>query len=141
MRTKIRTRKKSVFCYDHLGGRLGELLFRLLIDKEWLSKSPDGREYLITDAGWRGLNELGIDIAKIKSSPRVPVSPCIERFSGEFYPHTGAHLGSLLTTRLITLGWLIPKPEKEFDITEIGRRELIKLGLNFDELDHIYKEM
>lgn len=137
MRAKNRTRRKSVFCYDHLGGRLGELLFKLLIDKEWLTKTPDGRDYLITDAGWRGLNELGIDTAKIKSSPRIPVSPCIERFSGKFYEHTGAHLGSLLTARLITLGWLIPKPEKEFEITEIGRRELTNLGLNFDELDQI----
>lgn len=51
--------------------------------------------------------------------------------------HTGAHLGSLLTARLITLGWLIPKPEKEFELTEIGRLELTNLGLNFDELDHM----
>lgn len=135
MGNKIKIRKKAVSCYDHLGGRLGELLFKLLIDKEWLIKDANSRNYLIADTGWEGLKELGIDTAKLKSSSRVPVAPCVERFSGKFYEHTGAHLGSLLTSRLVTLGWLIPKPEKEYELTETGRRELANLGLKLGELE------
>jgi hypothetical protein len=135
MRNKIKTRKKAVTCYDHLGGRLGELLFKLLIDKKWLTKDANSRSYHITDAGWKCFEELGIDTAKLKLSSRVPVSPCVERFSGQFYEHTGAHLGALLTARLVTLGWLIPKPEKEYEITEIGRQGLTDLGLILDHLE------
>ncbi len=134
MDKKNKTRKMAVACYDHIGGKLGELIFKLLIDKEWINKVPNSRDYGITNIGWQGFNELGIDTSKLKSSSRIPVSPCVERFSGNFYEHTGAHLGSLLTTHLITLGWLIPKPEKEYEITVTGRREMANLGLKLENL-------
>jgi RNA polymerase sigma factor (sigma-70 family) len=42
-------------CYDHIGGILGEALFKFLLKEKWI-ENIDG-EYNITDKGWEELEE------------------------------------------------------------------------------------
>lgn len=117
-------------CYDHLGGKLGEELFRFLIDKKLISKSNDGRSYDITETGWKEFQRLGIDIDKLHSSKRKIISPCIERSSGKIYEHAGAYLGALLAEYMFDKGWLTKSGKKSYEITEEGLKEIESLGID-----------
>lgn len=59
--------KPAKTCYNHLGGKLGELLLLAFVEKEWIAKKQQfDKHYFITDAGKKGLKRLGIDISEIK---------------------------------------------------------------------------
>ncbi|UQB69341.1 ArsR family transcriptional regulator [Epilithonimonas zeae] len=61
--------KKPVkLCYEHIGGKLGELLLERFIAKGWIEKAdPKEKNYLITAIGEIEFAKLGIDLSKIKS--------------------------------------------------------------------------
>lgn len=126
---KLKERKSVNLCYDHLGGELGEKLFNFFIEKQWIVKALEGRDYDITDTGKQGLEALGIDLQELYHSKRKVLSPCIERFCGTYVEHTGAHLGTLLARRLFALGWTVQPGEKQAEITAKGYEELHKLGV------------
>lgn len=132
---KTKKRKIASLCYHHLGGILGELLWKAFVDNRWLVKSPSGREYDITEKGAEELAAIGIDLDVLKNSKRVPVSPCIERFGGGYVEHTGAHLGALLIERFIFLGWLIDIGNKEFEISAAGRAAFARMGIHIQEIN------
>lgn len=48
-------------CYDHLGGRLGALLLRALLNKQWIVLD-EGKTtvYKVTDTGQEMLQKLGL---------------------------------------------------------------------------------
>ena len=50
-------------CYDHLGGKLGKLVFDRFIELEWI-KLEEGKAtvYEVTEKGGEELAKLGIDI-------------------------------------------------------------------------------
>ncbi len=122
-------RKMVSACYDHLGGRLGESLYKFLVDETWIRKVGGEREYGITEKGWRELEGFGIDVEKLRTTKRKMVVPCVERHRGVFYPHTGAYLGGLLEERLFELGWLARKEDKVLEITEKGFKGLNSMGI------------
>jgi hypothetical protein len=63
--TKVKPAKK---CYEHLGGKLGELLLENFTDKNWIAKkSPADKHFYITELGEKEFSKLGIDLSKIKS--------------------------------------------------------------------------
>ena len=63
--TKIKPAKK---CYEHLGGKLGELLFENFADKNWIArKNPSDKHFYITELGEKEFTKLGLDLSKIKS--------------------------------------------------------------------------
>ena len=60
--------KPAKKCYEHLGGKLGELLFENFVDKKWIAKKePLDKHFYITELGEKEFSKLGIDLTKIKS--------------------------------------------------------------------------
>jgi hypothetical protein len=114
-------------CYDHLGGILGETLFKFLLKEKWIENS-DG-EYNITDKGWEELETMGLDIDMLRNTKRKIVNICLQSNYGIFHEHIGAHLGSLLMELMIDLNWLVKKDEKRFELTDTGISGLESLGV------------
>jgi predicted transcriptional regulator len=131
---KSQERKMVSPCYDHLGGRLGKALFQFLVEQEWIKKSSEGRNYDITEKGWKELKTFGIDIYKLRSSRRKIISACIERSGENVYEHTGAYLGALLAERLFDFGWLAKKEEKDYEITEKGWEGIESLDIEMKKV-------
>lgn len=54
--------------YEHLGGKLGELLLETFIEKKWIAKKDSSEKHLyITELGEKEFEKLGLDLSKIKS--------------------------------------------------------------------------
>jgi hypothetical protein len=48
-------------CYDHLGGKLGALLFDRMMEENWIKLAEDrSTVYELTEVGNKKLSELGI---------------------------------------------------------------------------------
>ncbi len=53
-------------CYGHLGGRLSTLLMERMLELGWLELKEGAKTvYDITEKGYRGLGEWGIDVAQL----------------------------------------------------------------------------
>ena len=126
----MKERKAAALCYKHLGGRLGEELFDWLQQKGWIRQLPDTGEYEITEQGWSGLGELGIDTGILRNTKRKRVCSCIERHGGTHYSHAGAHLGELLAQRLVEMGWLEVAEDKQCTVTAAGLVGLNQWGIH-----------
>jgi predicted transcriptional regulator len=50
-------------CYDHLGGKLGEILLKYLLENNWI-ELEEGKTtvYIVTDKGKKELKKIGIEI-------------------------------------------------------------------------------
>ncbi len=60
--------KPAKLCYEHIGGKLGQLLLEALIEKGWLAKTdPSDKNLYITALGESQLTAFGIDLSQIKS--------------------------------------------------------------------------
>ncbi|WJS94325.1 ArsR family transcriptional regulator [Flavobacterium johnsoniae] len=60
--------KPAKKCYEHLGGKLGELLLETFIEKKWIAKKDSSEKHLyITELGEKEFEKLGLDLSKIKS--------------------------------------------------------------------------
>lgn len=60
--------KKAKTCYEHIGGKLGNLLMEQFILKGWLAKHNEiDKDYYITEIGENEFTKFGIDLSKIKS--------------------------------------------------------------------------
>src|SRR4030042_5520244 len=114
-------------CYDHLGGILGEALFKFLLKEKWIENS-DG-EYNITDKGWEELEIIGLEVDILRNTKRKIVNICLQSNYGIFHEHIGAQLGSLLMELMIDLNWLEKKDEKRFELTGTGIFGLESLGV------------
>lgn len=54
-------------CYEHLGGKLGELFLERIIALGWITKShPEAPHYHVTTKGEEAFGELGLDLSQIK---------------------------------------------------------------------------
>ena len=138
---KINLEKKInvTFCYDHLGGLLGEALLRFFL-KENLIKIFDN-EYIITDKGWDELEIIGIDVDKLRSTKRKIVNICFESNHGILYEHLGSYLGDLLKERMIELDWIKKKNGKKFLLTEKGLTGLESMGVKIKTVAVIQKSL
>lgn len=60
-------RKPAKICYEHIGGKLGQLLLEQFVMKGWIAKdAPTDRNYYITEKGLEELTKLGLDLSRIK---------------------------------------------------------------------------
>jgi len=68
MSEKSVLRKPAKMCYEHIGGKLGQLLVENFTDKGWIAKNKaTDKNYYITDLGQKEFEKLGIDLSQIKS--------------------------------------------------------------------------
>lgn len=60
--------KPAKFCYEHIGGKLGELLAVAFIEKGWIARdNPGNKHFYITPTGEQALTKMGVDLSLIKS--------------------------------------------------------------------------
>ena len=60
--------KPAKMCYEHIGGKLGELLVEQFFIKGWIAKNKKtDKHYFITPKGEKEFTKLGIDLSEIKS--------------------------------------------------------------------------
>jgi len=65
--SKSNDRKPAKICYEHIGGKLGQLLLEQFVDKGWIAKdSPADRNYYITEQGQIEFTKLGLNLSLIK---------------------------------------------------------------------------
>jgi DNA-binding PadR family transcriptional regulator len=65
---KINNKKPAKMCYEHIGGKLGQLLKETFTEKGWIAKNkPADKHFYITDLGQKEFEKLGIDLSEIKS--------------------------------------------------------------------------
>ncbi|MBL0738222.1 ArsR family transcriptional regulator [Flavobacterium sp. GN10] len=63
-----KTIKPAKKCYEHIGGKLGEILLETFADKKWIAKNnPTEKHFYITELGEKEFLKLGVDISQIKS--------------------------------------------------------------------------
>lgn len=59
--------KPAKLCFEHIGGKLGELLLETFIDKNWIAKdNPMNKHFYITEKGQKEFTKMGIDLSQIK---------------------------------------------------------------------------
>jgi len=114
-------------CYDHLGGILGEAIFKFLLKEKWI-ENIDG-EYNLTDKGWNELEIMGLDVDTLRNTKRKIVNVCFQSNYGIFHEHIGAHLGSLMLRLMVDLNWLAKIDEKRYELTNTGVSGLESLGV------------
>ena len=108
-------------CYDHLAGRLGVELTRALLRNGILRRR--GSAYLLTRRGEGLLNELGIDVARVRAQRRPFAFACLDW--SEHGDHVAGGFGAALAERLFGLGWVERVgPGRAAALTEVGRVEL-----------------
>ena len=55
-------------CYEHIGGKLGQLLAETFAEKGWIAKkNPSDKHFYITDLGQKEFGKMGVDLSEIKS--------------------------------------------------------------------------
>lgn len=60
--------KPAKMCYEHIGGKLGQLLAVTFAEKGWIAKkSPTDKHFYFTDLGQIEFTKLGIDLTTIKA--------------------------------------------------------------------------
>ncbi len=108
-------------CYDHLAGRLGVLLTRVLIERDVLH--PDDRQFQLTPAGDTFLAGIGLDLGAARASRRAFAPACLDW--SERVPHVAGALGAGLLRLLFERCWLECMPDsRAVQITAAGCRGL-----------------
>jgi DNA-binding transcriptional ArsR family regulator len=108
-------------CYDHLAGSLGVEITEALQRKRWLL--PEGKRYLVTPSGIRGLATIGIDLGAIQPPRRALTRQCLDW--SERRPHLAGAVGAALLKALLAAKWLARvRDTRVLRVTNEGRREL-----------------
>lgn len=64
---KSTKQKPAKMCYEHIGGKLGQLLAETFVDKGWIAKNKTtDKHFYITDLGQKEFEKLGIAVSQIK---------------------------------------------------------------------------
>jgi DNA-binding transcriptional ArsR family regulator len=106
-------------CYDHLAGRRGVQLRDHLLAAHAI-RAVDDRDHELTRHGHRLLAALDIDTEPLLASRRVFARACLD--GTERRPHLAGVLPSVLTARLVDLGWLSP-----------GRGRVLRVAEDYDQ--------
>jgi DNA-binding transcriptional ArsR family regulator len=113
---RARALREARACYDHLAGRLGVELMRVLIERGHLMGDVD---YALTEQGQAFLNDLGVRLP--------PHRPVVRHHmdSSEQRPHLSGALGRGLLDRFLDLGWVRRSDDsRAVLITRAGHRGL-----------------
>lgn len=112
-------------CYGHLAGQLGVQLMQGLLQQGWLR--PDGADFVVTDAGQRGLAALGLPPQAWQGPSRSRLAyGCLDW--SERRDHLAGRLGRALLDHALAQDWLRRRnAERALDLTPTGRRALAAL--------------
>jgi DNA-binding transcriptional ArsR family regulator len=131
--TRAQALRTARTCYDHLAGRLGVALMRVMIEREQLTGGdgtfdPDRAEhdkrtgyghdvdYRLTAAGQAFLTEFGAAFP-----PRLPVIRYCVDWSEQRH-HLAGGIGRALHSRLVELDWIRPTPaSRAVHVTAAGK--------------------
>jgi DNA-binding transcriptional ArsR family regulator len=89
-------------CYDHLAGRLGVSVTEAMVRRRLLT--PRDRDYVLTAAGARFLERLGVDVTGIRRERRAFAHRCLDW--SERRPHLAGALGAAVARRCLELRWV-----------------------------------
>jgi len=92
-------------CYDHLAGHLGVALADALVAGGYAELASDAG--VITPAGMKFLDRVGIDVAPLITRPRsarVLCRPCLDW--SERRPHLAGAVGAQLCAQSFAQGWI-----------------------------------
>jgi hypothetical protein len=108
-------------CYDHLAGTLGVLLHDRLRRLGFLAGPRRDESYRVTPAGQKGLEALGIDVARTLRERRRFAFACIDW--SERRPHLGGALGAAILGLALERKWLARDlTSRAVSLTPVGRR-------------------
>lgn len=108
-------------CYDHLAGEVGVAVTEAILQLGFIE--PSGRDYGITSKGAEFFTNFGINIEILLKGRRKVARKCLD-WSERRYHIAGA-LGSALTDRFFTLGWIARIPNgRAVRITDMGKNGL-----------------
>ena len=115
-------------CYDHLAGALGVAMTDSL-QRGGVIEVCDGA-YLLTDDGERRLEEVGINVERVRRQRRAFARPCLDWT--ERRPHLAGALGAALAEHALEHRWVRRVPgTRALLITRLGRRGFLdEFGLN-----------
>lgn len=106
------------YCYDHLAGKLGTQIYKMLIEKNFLE--TDHRNLRLTQQGRECFENIGIDIASIEQSHRKRAYQCLDWSERTF--HIGGALGNTLACFFTENRWISRrKNSRVVDVTEKGK--------------------
>ncbi|HUP35060.1 MAG TPA: winged helix-turn-helix domain-containing protein [Candidatus Limnocylindria bacterium] len=89
-------------CYDHLAGRLGVSVTDAMVRRRLLT--PENRGYVLTAAGARFLDRLGVDVDASRRKRRAFAHQCLDW--SERRPHLAGALGAAVARRCLELRWV-----------------------------------
>ncbi|MGH9741853.1 MAG: transcriptional regulator, partial [Candidatus Acidiferrum sp.] len=118
-------------CYDHIAGTVGVSLHDRFKSLRWLSPSLSASEnsYDLTQAGVKAFENLGIDLAAMRSLRRRFACPCLDWSERRF--HIGGALGAALLKLALKRKWLFQDLDsRALNVTSLGRHEFLgRFGL------------
>jgi DNA-binding transcriptional ArsR family regulator len=127
---KARALRDARCCYGHLAGRLGVCVADALVERGLLTPE-DGKLYAVTPSGSAWFEDLGVDVAALRS-PRGVARQCLDWT--ERRHHLAGPLGVKLLERMTALAWLAVEPQgRAVRLTVEGRQALrARLGVELD---------
>jgi DNA-binding transcriptional ArsR family regulator len=100
-------------CYDHLAGRRGVQLRDRLLDAAAIRRLDD-RDHELTDRGQYLLDQLGIDLASLRTSRRVFARCCVDWSDRRF--HLAGALPAAITSEFLARRWLTRGPGRSLRV-------------------------
>jgi DNA-binding transcriptional ArsR family regulator len=92
-------------CYDHMAGTLAVGLHDQWLAQGWIAApGPDGVDYVLTEAGTAGMDQLGIDVQAARLLRRRFACACLDW--SERQPHVGGALGAAFLQLTLRRGWV-----------------------------------
>lgn len=108
-------------CYDHLAGKLGVTLAKVLVEQHMLTIQDE--VFCVTPHGIESFKAFGLDYEALQRERRL-FAPCCIDWS-ERYPHIAGALGAALTHRLFDLSWIErTTASRAVRLTDAGRTGL-----------------
>jgi DNA-binding transcriptional ArsR family regulator len=118
---RARAHREARVCYDHLAGRLGVEVMRVMVEQGHLEPVDEAAEfgagqvrYAITVEGGAFLEALGVTVPP----SRRPVRHHADSTEGGL--HLSGALGRALLARFVDLGWLLRQNKQRLQITPDG---------------------
>lgn len=118
-------------CYDHLAGWIAVKFTQYLLKNAMIEMNIAENRIQVTESGATFFKTLEIDVDSLPLQKRAFAFPCLDW--SERLPHVGGALGAALLDTMLKKRWFLHgKTRRVLTLTELGKREFKKLGVNFN---------